>query len=55
MLTTSPSPHYQSNTSTSKLMRNVLIALIPAFILSSISSGADMEFSLVISFYNCEN
>lgn len=39
MLTVSSSPHYQSETSTQRLMCNVLIALVPAFIFSIVVFG----------------
>lgn len=39
MLTITPSPHYQSDTSTTRLMCNVLIALIPAYIFSIVIYG----------------
>jgi len=52
MLTVSPSPHYQSDTSTTKLMRNVLIALLPAFIFSLFIYGISaliLTFTAVVS------
>ncbi len=53
MLTTSPSPHYQSDTSTTKLMRNVLIALIPAFIFSLAVFGLSALISMLTAVVSC--
>lgn len=46
MLTVSPSPHYQSDTNTARLMCNVLIGLVPALIFSIVVFGLS---SLVIT------
>ncbi len=53
MLTTSPSPHYQSDTSTSKLMRNVLIALSPALIFSLAVFGFSALISMLTAVISC--
>lgn len=53
MLTVSPSPHYQSDTSTSKLMRNVLIALIPAFIYSIVVFGVSALIMTLTAVASC--
>ncbi|MCQ2960259.1 MAG: RnfABCDGE type electron transport complex subunit D [Bacteroidales bacterium] len=53
MLTVSPSPHYQSETNTTKLMCNVLIALVPAFIFSLIVFGISSLILTITAIVSC--
>ena len=53
MLTVSPSPHYQSDTNTRKLMCNVLIALLPAFIFSVVVFGISALISMLTAVVSC--
>lgn len=53
MLTVSPSPHYQSETSTTKLMCNVLIALVPALIFSVYVFGFSALLLTLVSVASC--
>lgn len=53
MLTVSPSPHYQSESSTTKLMCNVLIALIPAFIFSLVIFGFSALITTLTAVVSC--
>lgn len=53
MLTVSPSPHYQSDTSTTRLMCNVLIALLPAFIFSLYVFGISSVIMMLTAVASC--
>ena len=53
MLTVSPSPHYQSDTNTRKLMCNVLIALLPACIFSIVVFGISALISMLTAVISC--
>ena len=53
MLTVSPSPHYQSDTNTRKLMYNVLIALLPACIFSIVVFGISALISMLTAVISC--
>ena len=53
MLTVSPSPHYQTDTNTRKLMCNVLIALIPAFVFSLVVFGVSALISMLTAVISC--
>ena len=53
MLTVSPSPHYQSDTNTRKLMCNVLIALVPAFVFSIVVFGMSALISMLTAVVSC--
>ena len=49
----SPSPHVHANSSTTKLMRDVLIALIPAFAVSVVVYGVDALILTAVSVAAC--
>ncbi len=53
MLTVSPSPHYQSETGTTKLMCNVLIGLVPALIFSVYVFGFSALLLTLVSVASC--
>jgi electron transport complex protein RnfD len=53
MLTISPSPHDHSGESVSKLMFGVIIAMIPAFIVSVIYYGAGALVITVTAMLSC--
>ena len=40
-LTVSPSPHIRSNVTTSRIMLHVMIALLPALVMSAVLFGAE--------------
>ncbi|MBR1994229.1 MAG: RnfABCDGE type electron transport complex subunit D [Alistipes sp.] len=52
-LIVSPSPHVQSAQSTASIMRDVVIALIPALIVSTIVFGVDVLMVTAISVASC--
>lgn len=49
----SPSPHIHGGASTTKLMRDVLIALLPAFVVSVIVYGMDTLFVTAVAVASC--
>ncbi len=53
MLSVSPSPHYQSDTSTTRLMCNVLIALVPALIFSVVVFGFSALLLTAVAVISC--
>ncbi len=52
-LIVSPSPHIHSNTSTSKLMSDVIIALLPAFVVSIFFFGFNSLIVTAVSVLSC--
>ena len=52
-LIVSPSPHVQSTQSTSSIMRDVVIALIPALVVSVVVFGASVLFVTALSILSC--
>ena len=48
-----PSPHVQSDRSTASIMRDVVIALVPALIVSTVVFGANVLFVTALSIFSC--
>ena len=48
-----PSPHVQSDRSTASIMRDVVIALVPAFVVSTVVFGANVLFVTALSIFAC--
>lgn len=53
LITVSPSPHVHTNDSVNKIMYGVLIALIPAFIVSIYVFGIDALFITLVAVLSC--
>ena len=49
----SPAPHVQSAQSTARIMRDVVIALIPALIVSTVVFGANVLWITALSVFCC--
>ena len=48
-----PSPHVQSTRSTASIMRDVVIALLPALVVSTVVFGASVLFVTALSIFSC--
>ena len=48
-----PSPHVQSDRSTAQIMRDVVIALLPALVVSTVVFGANVLFVTALSVFAC--
>ena len=48
-----PSPHVQSDRSTASIMRDVVIALLPALVVSTVVFGANVLFVTALSVFAC--